>query len=379
MAIDVTRSQVLAYRVAAHGLARDTGTPGDLGVFDLGVQDSSHLGTARLALNARLPDVPVGSDNPVADEAGFVLLWSFRGAPHLHRRADLASLVGALWPLSDADAMTRLAAERAALKKAGISGLEAFTAVAKALRAVVTKPLAKGEVSAGVTAKLPPAYSYACRSCQATHVYGGIFQLVGLPAGVRHVPDKSPLTLRPLEKRPAVPSKATPDGTTAVARAYLRLHGPATAAEVASYLGTSQTHVKPIWPDDLAEVRVDGRRCWIPQEQLDALRAATPPRFVRLLPALDPFLQARDRDVLVPDAARQKELWKILGNPGAVLVDGAVAGTWRARATGKQKLTLTVQPFGSLPKKARAAVEDEADRIGQVRGVGSVEVAYGKG
>ena len=378
MALDVSRTQVLAYRAAAHGLARDTADAGDLEVLDLGIQDSSLVGTARLALTARLPDVPTGADDPVADEKTFALLWSFRGAPHLHRRADLPALTRALWPLSDADAMSRLAAARGAMKEAGIAGLAAFTAASKALRAVVTKPLAKGDVSAGVTAKLPAAYSYACRSCAATHVNGSIFQLAGLPAGVRHVPDRNPLTLTKLENRSAIPSAPSPDETTDVARAYLRLHGPATAAEVASYLGTTQAHVKPVWPDDLTEVKVDGRRCWIPTERLAALRGATAQDYVRLLPALDPFVQGRDRDLLVPDRGQQKELWKILGNPGALFVKGDLVGTWRGRSAGKKTLTVTVQPFGTLAKKIRASIEDEADRIGALRGLGDVRVSYEK-
>src|SRR5690606_4529684 len=79
----------------------------------------------------------------------FALLWSFRGAPHLHRRADLPGLVSALWPLNEADAMSRLPAERAALRAADMSALDAFSAVARALRSVVRRPLSKGEVRGG--------------------------------------------------------------------------------------------------------------------------------------------------------------------------------------------------------------------------------------
>jgi hypothetical protein len=198
--------------------------------------------------------------------------------------------------------------------------------------------------------------------------------LVGLPAGVRHVPDAAPLTLVPLEGRPRIPTRAA--GTQGVVRTYLRLHGPATAAEAASYLGTTQAKVRTVWPDDLAEVSVEGRRCWLPEEALPALRKASRPAYVRLLPALDPFLQSRDRDLLVPDPAHQKALWKILGNPGALLADGEVAGTWRVRAAGKKRLTLTVQAFGTLSAKVRRAVDDEAGRIAELRGATGVDVAY---
>jgi len=76
---------------------------------------------------------------------------------------------------------------------------------------------------------------------------------------VRHVPDQSPLTLVPLEGRPRIPTKAA--GTTEVLRAYLRLHGPATLTDAAGYLGTTGAHLRSVWPDDAAQVSVDGRRC----------------------------------------------------------------------------------------------------------------------
>ncbi|WP_020578527.1 winged helix DNA-binding domain-containing protein [Actinopolymorpha alba] len=373
MVLDIGRTQVMAYRAAAQGLDRATADPAKLGVFDLGVQDTT-FGTARLALAARLPEPLPGGEDPLADEETFALLWSVRGAPHVHRRADLPGLARALWPRSEADATARLAAERKALKAAGIPALDAFTAAAQAVRAVVTKPLGKGDVSAAVTARLPDAYAYDCRGCRARHVYGGLFQLVGLPAGVRHEPDTSPPILAPLEGRPPIPTSAK--GVGAFIRAYLRLHGPATLAEAASYLGTSQAALRPEWPDGLAEVTVDGRRTWLPEDQLDALRAAPSPAYVRLLPTYDPFVQSRDRDLLVPDPARQKELWRILGSPGALIVNGEIAGTWRARAAGKKRLTVTVQAFGSLPRAVRAAVEDEAARMARVRGMGEAAVTY---
>ncbi|MGH3329403.1 MAG: DNA glycosylase AlkZ-like family protein [Streptomycetales bacterium] len=370
MSPGVDRRQVLAYRVVAQGLGRGTRAPAELGVLDLGVQDTN-VGSARLALAARLP---AGFGDPVKDPS-FTLLWSFRGAPHLHRTGDLPGLAAALWPMSDADALARLAAERNPLKAAGIGGREAFAVAAGAMCTVVTRPMTKGEVSAAVTARLPEAYSYRCRSCQATHVYGGLFQLAGLFAGVRLVPDRSPTTLAPLEDRPPVPP--TSAGAGGPIRGYLRLHGPATLAEAAGYLGSGQAALRPAWPGDLVEVAVEGRRAWLPEERVDALRDASPASdVVRLLPPSDPYLQARDRDLLVPDRARQKAVWRILGNPGAVLAGGEIAGVWRARGAGKARLEITVQAFGRASAALRAAIGAEAERVAGVRGATDVRVRF---
>lgn len=369
--LETTRRQVLAYRIAAHGLRRETGDPLGLEVLDLGVQ-FANTGALRQALASRLPE---GARTDVLVDDAFALLWSFRGAPHLLRRADVPGLIPALWPVSEADAMSRLAAERQPLKRAGIGGLEAFTETAQAFRAVVTGPMTKGEVSAAITRRLPAAYSYECRRCEATHVYGGLFQLAALAGGVELVPGAATTALTPLPDRPDVPTSST--GPTDQLRAYLRLHGPATPADAGSYLGTTAGAVRPWWPEDAVEVTVEGRRCWITEDRLDALRE--PPSaggLVRLLPPHDPFLQARDRDLLVPSRERQKEIWRILGNPGAVLAGGELAGIWRAKPGRKGSLDVSVLLFDELPAKARRALEAEAGRLAAHRGAADVQVVY---
>lgn len=371
MVLDVDRRQVLAYRVAAHGLARDTRSPSELTVLDLGVQDTP-AGSARLALAARLP---AASDGGVAEGGPFALAWSIRGAPHVHRAADLPELAAALWPLSDADAVARLAGLGPTLKEAGVPGRAAFRWTADAVRAVVTGPLTKGELSAAVTERVPDALSSWCRGCQSRHVNDQMLRLAALPAGVRIEPDRSPLTFVPIDDWPGVPTE--PEATASVVSAYLRLLGPATPADVAGYLGTTRVEVQSVWPDDVAEVRVDGRRAWLPEAQLAALREAPPARLVRLLPPSDPYLQGRDRALLLPDKAHQAALWRALSGPGAVLVDGEIAGLWRARVAGKARLEVVVSPFGALSAATRAAVEDEAGRLATVRGATAVQVRYG--
>ncbi|MBC6459978.1 DNA glycosylase AlkZ-like family protein [Actinomadura sp. HBU206391] len=355
----------MAYRVAAHGLDRKAGDLEDLAVFDLGVQDTPS-GSARPALAARSATPPAG------DLEGLSLVWTFRGAPHLHRTADLPGLATALWPLSDADATARFTSTR--IKEGARLGLAAFTAAAEAMREVVGEPRPRGEVSTEVTARIPASLTYDCVPCKARHVSGALFQQVGLPAGVLVQPGTSPAVLAPIAGRPEVPREAA--GTAALVEAYLRLHGPATLAEVASYIGTTQRELAPAWPDGLAEVRVDGRRAWLPADRVDVLRSAAAPSLVRLLPPSDPFLQARDRSLLVPDKARHSELWKAISKPGALLVDGEIDGLWRARKAGRTRLEITVTPFRSSAARVRAAIEEEAGRVAAARGVTDVRVLF---
>jgi hypothetical protein len=360
----VDRHQVLAYRVQAHGLHRSARDVTSLGVLDLGVQYVSVPATQQV-LAARV-------DGDLSQD-GCVTVWSFRGAPHLVRRADVPTLAAELWPRTDADALARLGGEGTVLRKADESGLTAFEKTAAALRDIVTEDLPKGEVSAAITEALPAAYSYECRGCKATHVYNTLFQSAGLAAGVELRPGTRPTILAPLADRPPHP---TPAPSTRVLRAYLRLHGPATLAEVAGYLGTTQKEAKPVWPDGLTEVRVDGRTAYLPEEDVAALESAPAPDVVRLLPAFDPLLQLRDRELLVPGAAERKAVWRILGNPGAVLAGGEVVGIWRTAKAAKTRLALTVTPFGTLPARTRKAVAAEAERLADLRGATTAVVEY---
>ncbi|MFI6104859.1 DNA glycosylase AlkZ-like family protein [Streptomyces sp. NPDC051310] len=355
----VEREQVLAHRVAAHGFARSSPVPE---VLALGVQDTP-TGSARAALAAR---------GAAPEGQGLELVWSFRGAPHLHRRADLAGLAAALWPLDDTDATARI--DTAVIKEGARLGVGAFRATAEAFRAVVTAPMAKGDVSTAVSSSVPRSLTYWCARCGAQHISGLLFQQAGLSGGVRVTPEGGRTVLAPLDTEFPVPVEAS--GTAELVRAYLRFLGPATPAEVAKYIGTRPSVIASVWPDDLAEVSLGGRTAWLPATDLHALRSAEDQGLVRLLPPGDPFLQARDRDVLVPDRARQKEIWRAIGGPGALLVGNEITGTWRARTAGR-RLELTVTPFVRLSSAVRRALDGEAATLASARGVEQVRLQIG--
>jgi hypothetical protein len=360
----VERAQVMAYRVAAVGLAeRVADRPGDLPLLDLGVQEYTP-GSVRVALAAR-----TAAD--LTDDR-LLMVWATRGAPHLHRRADLRRLAKALWPFSDADATARIQSQQ--IPEGMKLGIAAFTATAEAMRKVVTTSMPRGEVSTQVSKLVPRSLTYDCRSCQARHIAGNVWQHSGLPGGVQVESRGKDATLGPIKNWPGVPTQN--EGIEDLIRLYLRMLGPATPVEVAKYFGSSTAEIKKRWPDDLAEVRVGRRKAWLPSASLKDLMSAKAVPGVRLVPAMDALLQARDREILVPDRQQQKEVWKMLGNPGVVLVDGEIAGVWRAKVSGGKRVDLTVTPFGSMTAKVRKAVEAEAGQVARAREVGDATVTY---
>ncbi|MEV4706051.1 DNA glycosylase AlkZ-like family protein [Actinoplanes sp. NPDC049316] len=364
--MDVDRRQAMAYRVAALGLAdRGSARPGDLPVLDLGVQEYTP-GSVQVGLAART--------DAALDDDRLLMVWAARGAPHLHRRRDLGTLVKALWPVSDADASARINSRQIAQ---GVKlGIKAFEATAAAFREVVTRSMPRGEASTEVSRRVPRELTYDCRTCGARHVSGGVWQHSGLAGGVQVESRGRDATLGPIPDAP--PQPVANEGIEDLIETYLRLLGPATPSEVAKYLGSAPAEIKKVWPAGrLEEVRLDGRKTWIPAGSVAALAAAGPVTGVRFVPAMDALLQARDRDVLLPERARQKEVWRILGNPGVILVDGEIAGVWRAKMAGRKRVELSVTPFGTVSAKARKALEEEAAVVARAREAPEATLSFG--
>jgi hypothetical protein len=86
------------------------------------------------------------------------------------------------------------------------------------------------------------------------------------------------------------------------------------------------------------------------------------------LDGTDLFLQARDRPLLVADPARSKALWPILGRPGAVLIDGEIAGMWRPRKLGKH-FRVHIELWDTVSASTRAAISEQAERLAADRQV----------
>lgn len=364
--LTISRDNVLGLRMRAQGL--DRRPAGVERVLRLGLQDTPY-GSARAAYHQRV-DPGAGDPQPMPE----MLVWSWRGAPHLHRADDLEALAAALWPLDDADATRRIRTGQ--LQTGARRGVEAFTLAATAMRQVIRSRMSKGEVSAAVSALIPADLTYDCASCRARHISGALFQAAGLGAGVRVVPQGNQTFLEPLPTGVGPPeTPTTASGTAAALRHYVRVLGPAGSGELASFLGTTRAIAERAVPDGLTEVEGPSARCWVAEEDLDDLRAAAPLRLTRLLPPGDPWLQARDRDLIVPVGGRQREVWRVLGNPGVVLVDGEVAGLWRAKA-GK-RLAVSITPFEGLSRRVTAEVEAEAQLVAAGRGAKDADVTFG--
>lgn len=361
MALRLDRAQVIAYRAWVQGLH---GT-GVLDVLTLGLQDTP-AGSAALALRHRTRE-------PL-DQPDFVLALTVRGSPHLHRRADLPMLRAALRPHDNQMLRAYLGGFGDTLLASGADGPALLTEVAEKMRATFPGEVAtKGELSGAVSEGLPDVVRPWCEGCGTAHVADGMFRLATLYAGVELVPGED----RRLRFRlaPEAPAEEQ-DGHAAATRllaAAVRLTGPLTLGDLVLWLDTRSVTAPPDWlrpvwsglADQLVAVEVDGQELHVTGDLADVLGDAPAPPPVLLLPPRDAYLLGH-RPFLARDRALAKEVWRPIGSPGALVVDGEVAGTWRARKSGK-RLQLTVTPHRKLTARHRTAVDEQAEVVAHAR------------
>jgi hypothetical protein len=151
------------------------------------------------------------------------------------------------------------------------------------------------------------------------------------------------------------------DARRELARRYLHVFGPTTEAAFAVWAGIASAQAREAFASlsrSLTGVRTPIGDAWILSSDEAAFRdGAGAAATARIIPSGDTYflLQGLDRELLVPDAHLRAALWTSRVWPGAVLVAGEVAGTWR-----RARADLTIQPWRRLSRVERAAVEAEA-------------------
>jgi hypothetical protein len=348
------RSTLIALRLTAHGLAA-RGRLADCAALDAGVQDTPPGTAAHLALAARVEDPP--DPDQYGTSRTLALVHSARAAMHLHRTRDLGRLAAALRP----DDATDLAVPTHGpfFRTLPMPIGDAIDEVADRMREAMSdgQPRTKGELSTELRRTVDERLRPWCSGCKVHHVHDGLFRMATLPAGLRLEP-MGRSTARFLPPRAAkLPSVATDRARRELLRALLRLAVVAEPGLLTGWLGLDKTATKQWWSlveGELTEVSVGGKRRWT----LAADRSVEPARGVDLLPAYDPWLEWCDREIVVPDAARRREIWRPSNNPGVVLVDGEIEGVWRRRTK-----VVTVRPFGKLTAARRDAIAALADNV----------------
>jgi Winged helix DNA-binding domain len=165
-----------------------------------------------------------------------------------------------------------------------------------------------------------------------------------------------------------------PDPETAwreIVRRYLHVYGPATREDFARWWGMQPAPAGRILresADQVEEVRVEGQAAWALVDDVSAMRKASGPSPVRLLPAFDVYVAGTRPKASLVDRRFESRVFRQAGWISPVLlVDGRVAGVWSHERAGG-RIEVSVEPFGRLTTAHRRAVAEEVERLGRFLG-----------
>ncbi len=399
MADSATNDEIIAFRLRAHHLderlSRNSLTEA---AGACGIQNSPP-GSALTSLHARVEDMSATAfASAVEEEKSLLQSWCMRGAPYFFPAADLPVFTTGVEPTSEKAMRHFVLGVEQSVDSLGISLSQILDRVEQEIAGVLRGRRMTitelGEELADVLATSLTTKQRSTWESQGPYAKGQ-----SLGAGVIHFCIRL-LTLRqilcfaPREGNTApfvlldewvdprsMPSTAPTESERDRARSellrrYLHCYGPSTRADFAAWIGIRSTEATPWWDLIAGEItEIDrGRRTWMLAEDVDQLHRAQLPHGVRLLPPHDPYTQMRDRETIASKEFH-REIWKTVGDPGALLVDGRVAGTWRARKRNR-RLSMTIAPFGTVPKSVKSALTAEAEAIGALREADAVDIEF---
>jgi len=378
----IARTQIVAFRLSSHNLVRRLG-PRSLvrAGAACGIQETPN-GSAAMALCARIDRLsPRTLEQALVRDRTLFHLWSLRGAPYVVPARDLAVFSAGALPFDHASFDVFLGSWAPAIEAAGLDPFDLLSRMTTATRALLDgRTLDVNELRDSLL-KRTRSLSRITRPKQARHdMPEPLYRALGLAGAACIVAGRGTNSIMTRTDQWA----GTPVGDTDVdgaraelVRRFLHCYGPSTPRHFAEWSGRSLRDAKAAFEliaDELAEVDDPGGRAWVFARDLKKLDSPHEPAGARLLPVADPFLQQRDRATLVPDEAARKRLWRPVGGPGAVLVDGEVVAIWRARAV-RSRLQVSVEPFRRLARSDVEPIEREAERLAPFRGCDSAEVS----
>jgi hypothetical protein len=321
--LKLTRSQILDFRRRATFLdeRQPRGRPALGRAAWAGLQDSMPR-AALLSIHARMVDTQPGS----WEDPSLVQIWGPRFSTYVVAKRDLALFT-----------ISRLPDEPGPLKR--------IEEIASRLQSALDgKRMAQSAAARLMGAKHPNLLRYAAATGTVLIRWDGSRQpdIWGVPA----------------------PEMERHEARLELARRYLHVFGPTTPEAFSKWAGIglrSGITTFKMLGKSLTKVRTPLGEAWILSRDEpvfhSAAGAAAP---ARLLPSGDTWflLQGADRELLVPDESQRRALWTSRVWPGALLVGGETAGTWRRAGH-----VLTVQSWHRLSPAQRTAVETEAESM----------------
>ena len=369
--MDLTWSQVHAFRVQRHHLARRAPKK-DLAkvVGAMGGAQAQLMSAAELQIAVRVDCAVSDVRTALWKDRTLVKTWLMRGTLHLVPSADL--------PLFTAAMRTKWMKPRNAwLKFFGMTEQDAIEFADAIGAALTATPMSREELIAAVSKGRSRRLREWLRSG-----WGGLLKPAARRGQLCFGPSRgaSVTFVRPAKWLPSWRELDPDEALLEVARRYLRAYGPATNSDFARWWGPSFPGAgAAAWSglaSELAPVSVDGVRADVLARDLDVLARIKSEPSVQLLPAFDPYVMGhKSRDHLF-ERVHTRKVSRIAGWISAVvLADGRVSGTW-THVVANGILRILVERFGPLSPKVRSAIGLRANSLAESIGAARATVKF---
>jgi hypothetical protein len=376
MVLDVDRSAIMRFRLSRHHLDRrlPAGSLVETAAVS-GIQETSRR-TAGLAVHARVAGLDsVDLDHALRRGKTVVMVWAMRGAPYIVPVGDAAVFTTGALPMGEASLKTFFGGWAAPLTATGLSLAGLVTRAADTAREVLDgRQLPVNVLRDEIADRMPQIRGLRRPSGAHADLPEPLFRAAGQTGAVcitdsRRMTDA--LLARTDQWLGQPPAELDPaDARAELLRRFLRCYGPSTPRAFAEWTTRHVSDADRVFASirsELVEVSADGSAAWMLAADVETLAMDSEAAGVRLLPPQDPYLQQRDRERVLADPAHRRRLWRPVGGPGLVLVDGQAAGVWTSTRRGSS-VRIAAEPFASLAGSARQALATEADSVARLRG-----------
>jgi hypothetical protein len=358
--VDITRAQVLAWRLRRHFLLRDTDPSSVDVVRRLGGVQAQVASAAELAVAARTPSPTSGALAACLTSGLLVKTWAMRGTLHVLASDEAGAYLSLL---AAARTWERRTWQRTFLVPQQMAAIA--EAAAEALDGAV---LTREELADAIVARTgDPSLADHLRSS-----WGAALKPLAWQGVLCYGPPRDNLVTFTRPGSYLSGWQGLPDVDAAaplVIERYLGSYGPATPATFDDWLlrGATPKSLLKGWFAELATagrlvtVKVEGQRRFVrveDVEDVEAMAAMPANTSVRLLPAFDQYVLGpgtKDPHLLVP--ARRAEVSRAGGwIAPVVLRGGRVIGTWEvADAAVRVAIFSEEEPVDGAAIKAEAA------------------------
>ena len=392
----LTREQVLAFRLDQHWLSKKATSDQLLQVATLGIQNTPP-DSALLALGARLQDFsPEKLNQALITDKTLIHLWSLRSAPYIVPVTDLPVFTMGLLPAKEADCLYMMRGAAEHLRKFNLTATQAVELTTNALLIVLGRGIGLSKEELGIRLaeemirEIPVHLHSAWNSPDGMrkNTYGRsiaryALNVVSLSGVICLTPpaQKSRATRLMLTEKWLGQPALTMDlsrARAALVKSFLQFYGPGDIKGYASWAGVSQDYAQESWSmisTELSPVTIGKRQHWMLAQDLKSIQSAQLAYRVHMLPPHDPYLSAPDKAMLVPDPTLRQRIWRRAGSPGIVLIAGEVAGIWQPSKKGKS-LILQVELFRPPTTREHSLINLAAQEIANLRQVNLIAVKY---